>query len=97
MDQILRLPCRRDILVIKLFVSKPKSTREIVSPSATVQMFPGRCRPDVVLDEVLPARVGATAVSVCGPGAFADEVRAATRERIGMGAVVDLTEEAFTW
>ncbi|EYE99075.1 ferric reductase family protein [Aspergillus ruber CBS 135680] len=97
MDQILRLPGRRDILVIKLFVSKPKSTREIVSPSATVQMFPGRCRPDVVLDEVLPTRVGATAVSVCGPGAFADEVRAATRERIGVGAVVDLAEEAFTW
>lgn len=97
MDQILRLPGRREILTIKLFVSKPKSSREIVSPSATVQMFPGRCRPDVVLDEVLPPRVGATAVSVCGPGAFADEVRAATRERIGRGAMVDFAEEAFTW
>lgn len=97
MDQILRLPGRREILTIKLFVSKPKSSREIVSPSATVQMFPGRCRPDVVLDEVLPQRVGATAVSVCGPGAFADEVRAAARERIGRGAMVDFAEEAFTW
>lgn len=97
MDQILRLPGRRDILVVKLFVSKPRRAAEIVSPSATVQMHSGRCRPDVVLDEVLPARVGATVVSVCGPGAFADEVRAATRGRIGQGPVVDFVEEAFTW
>ncbi|CEN62910.1 Putative Metalloreductase [Aspergillus calidoustus] len=97
MDQILRLPGRRDILTIQLFVSKPKSSREIVSPSATVQMFPGRCRPEVVLDEAIPIRVGATLVSVCGPGAFADEVRSAARARIGRGAVIDFVEEAFTW
>lgn len=97
MDQILRLPGRRDVLVVKLFVSKPRRAADIVSPSATVQMHSGRCRPDVVLDEVLPGRVGATVVSVCGPGAFADEVRAATRRRIGRGAVVDFVEEAFTW
>lgn len=82
---------------MKLFVSKPKSTREIVSPSATVQMFPGRCVPAVVLDEVLPDRIGATVASVCGPGAFADEVRGAVRDRMGCGAVLDFTEEAFTW
>ncbi|KAJ5096798.1 hypothetical protein N7456_007519 [Penicillium angulare] len=97
MDQILKLPMRRDILVIKLFVSKPRRAADIVSPSKTVQMYSGRCRPDVVLDEILPERVGATLVSVCGPGAFADEVRMASRERIGRGAVVDFTEEAFTW
>ncbi|RDW90024.1 ferric reductase family protein [Aspergillus mulundensis] len=97
MDSILRLPGRRDILTIQLFVSKPKSSREIVSPSATVQMFPGRCRPNVVLDEAIPNRVGATLVSVCGPGAFADEVRDAARRRIGRGAVIDFVEEAFTW
>ncbi|KAJ5834092.1 FAD-binding 8 [Penicillium robsamsonii] len=97
MDQILRLPSRRDILVVKLFVSKPRRAADIVSPSATVLMHSGRCRPDVVLDEILPTRTGATLVSVCGPGAFADEVRSATRERIGKGAVVDFVEEAFTW
>ncbi|KAL4874209.1 ferric reductase like transmembrane component-domain-containing protein [Aspergillus karnatakaensis] len=97
MDQILRIPGRRDILTIQLFVSKPKSSREIVSPSATVQMFPGRCKPEIVMDEVLPIRVGATLVSVCGPGAFADEVRDAARRRIGRGAVIDFVEEAFTW
>lgn len=97
MDQILKLPMRRDILVIKLFVSKPRRAADIVSPSKTVQMFSGRCRPDVVMDEIMPRRVGATLVSVCGPGAFADEVRMAVRERIGKGAVVDFVEEAFTW
>ncbi|CAG8001324.1 unnamed protein product [Penicillium nalgiovense] len=97
MDQILRLPNRRDILVVKLFISKPRRAADIVSPSATVLMHSGRCRPDVVLDEILPGRTGATLVSVCGPGAFADEVRSAARERIGKGAVVDFAEEAFTW
>ncbi|PKY08599.1 hypothetical protein P168DRAFT_314672 [Aspergillus campestris IBT 28561] len=97
MDSVLRLPGRRDILTVRLFVSKPRSSREIVSPSSTVQMLPGRCRPDVVLDEILPGRVGATLVSVCGPGAFSDEVRAAARGKIGSGPVVDFVEEAFTW
>lgn len=91
------MPNRRDHFIVKLFISKPKSSRDIVSPSSTVQMFAGRCRPEVVLDEVLPGRVGATLVSVCGPGAFADEVRMATRARIGRGAVLDFVEEAFTW
>jgi NAD(P)H-flavin reductase len=97
MDQILRLPGRREILTVKLFVSKPRKAADIVSPSATVLMHSGRCRPDVVLDEILPGRVGASLVSVCGPGAFADEVRAAARDRIGKGAVIDFAEEAFTW
>lgn len=97
MDQILRLPGRRDILIVKVFVSKPRRAADIVSPSATVQMHSGRCRPNVILDELMPKSVGATLVSVCGPGAFADEVRAAARGRIGKGAVVDFVEEAFTW
>lgn len=97
MDQILRLPGRRDILIVKVFVSKPRRAADIVSPSATVQMHSGRCRPDVILDELMPKSVGATLVSVCGPGAFADEVRAAARGKIGKGAVVDFVEEAFTW
>ncbi|ODH53307.1 hypothetical protein GX48_00503 [Paracoccidioides brasiliensis] len=97
MDYILQLPNRREMLITKLFISKPRSMREILSPSETLQMFPGRCRPDVVLDEVMPNHVGATAVSVCGPGAFADEVRASVRKRVGMGPVIDFVEESFTW
>lgn len=96
MDSIWQLPGRRDILTVKLFVSKPRKAADIVSTPSII-MQAGRCRPDVVLDEILPNRTGATLVSVCGPGAFADEVRSAARARIGKGAVVDFAEEAFTW
>lgn len=97
MNQILQLPARREILTILLFVSKPRSGQEIVSPSSTIKIFPGRCCPNVILDEVLPQRVGATLISVCGPGAFADEVRFAARMKMGKGIFVDFVEEAFTW
>ncbi|KAL1994156.1 hypothetical protein VTN49DRAFT_2825 [Thermomyces lanuginosus] len=97
MDQILRLPNRRQILTIMLFVSKPRHRYEIKSPSDTVQMFPGRCRPDVVLREALPNRIGATIVSVCGPGAFADDVRSAARMHMDQGIAIDFVEESFTW
>lgn len=41
MTQILGMEKRRDILKILLFVTRPRSTKEIHSPSASVQMFPG--------------------------------------------------------
>ncbi|KAL9116237.1 MAG: hypothetical protein Q9227_000608 [Pyrenula ochraceoflavens] len=96
MDEILSMEGRRERLTIKLFVTKPKSPREVVSPSQTVQMFPGRCKPSIVLDDEWPHRVGAVGVSVCGPGAFADEVRDAVRQRMHWGSM-DFLEEAFTW
>jgi predicted ferric reductase len=42
MTEILAMEKRRDILKVLLFVTRPKSTKEIHSPSSTVQMFPGR-------------------------------------------------------
>jgi predicted ferric reductase len=36
------------------------------------------------------------AVTVCGPGAFADDVRRAVRKRVQVG-VIDFVEEAFTY
>ena len=38
MTQILSMEKRRDILTIKLFITRPKSAKEVHSPSATVQM-----------------------------------------------------------
>jgi len=96
MDQILAMPGRREILKILLFITKPRSPREVVSPSATVQMFPGRANPQVLIDKELNDRVGAMAVTVCGPGAFADSVRDAVRKRIHVGSI-DFVEESFTW
>ena len=97
MDEILQMSNRKQVLRVLLFVTQPRSAREVVSRSETVQMFPGRCNPAVILGKELPNRVGATAVTVCGPGAFADEVRGAVRGVLGDGATVDFVEESFTW
>lgn len=96
MDIILALPGRRDVLKILLFVTKPRSPREVISPSATVQMYPGRPQPEVILAKELEERCGAMAVTVCGPGSLADSVRAATRRRVDV-ASLDFIEESFTW
>ena len=97
MDEILQMSNRKQVLKILLFVTQPRSAREVVSRSETVLMFPGRCNPAVLLSKELPNRVGATVVTVCGPGAFGDQVRSAVRGVIGEGATVDFVEESFTW
>ena len=96
MDAVLALPGRRALLKILLFVTKPNSPREIISPSATVQMYPGRPQPEVLVDKEIVERTGAMAVTVCGPGSLADSVRQAVRRRVDV-ANVDFIEESFTW
>ncbi len=96
MDKILRMEGRRDVLRIQLFVTKPRHRGEVVSNTGSVQMFPGRCNPSTVLQKEMQDRIGAMGVTVCGPGAFADSVRAAVREVTEDGCV-DFIEEAFTY
>lgn len=96
MTEILGMDRRRDVLRIMLFVSQPRSTKEIHSPSSTVQMFPGRPNIDTLLGLEQEQQVGAMAVSVCGPGALSDEVRRAVRARQSRSSI-DLIEEAFSW
>ena len=97
MDEIMQMPGRREMLKILLYVTKPRTDEtEYSSPGGTIRTHAGRCSPGDVLDQELPERVGASIISVCGPGAFADEVRAATRARMGT-ACIDFNEEAFTW
>lgn len=99
MDEILKMPGRREMLEMNLFVTKPRGPSDYVSPSRSIKLRGERCVPGKILDRVLRvpgARVGACFVSVCGPGAFADEVRSAVRERIWLGGV-DMNEESFTW
>jgi hypothetical protein len=98
MNEILHMEGRREVLMIRVHVSKP--TRRIDQNKSkskpTMQIIQGRCDPGAVLDEILPTRIGATMVSVCGPGVLADEVRAAVRSRIRLGNL-ELNEESFTW
>lgn len=96
MTEILAMEKRREVLRIMLFVSRPRSTKEIHSPSATVQMFPGRPNIDALLGMEMDNQVGTMAVSVCGPGALSDEVRRAVRNR-QYQKNVDFVEEAFSW
>lgn len=97
MDEILRMPRRREILNIRLFVTRPKNTREIHSASSTVQMFPGRPNIPTLLRKEVDEQIGAMCVTVCGPGALADDVRQAVRDVQDENSVVDFVEESFTW
>ncbi|KIY02437.1 uncharacterized protein Z520_02576 [Fonsecaea multimorphosa CBS 102226] len=101
MNEILHMEGRREVLCIRVHVTKPTTTGRAINTNKskskpTMQVVQGRVDPGAVLDEVIPVRVGAVMVSVCGPGALADEVRAAVRSRIHRGNL-ELNEESFTW
>ncbi len=95
MTQILAMEKRRDVLMIKLFITRPKSAKEVTSPSATVQMFPGR--PDIgyMVRREAETQIGCMGVSVCGPGSFSDDVRAAVRQQKTRN--IEFVEESFSW
>ena len=95
MTSVLALDRRRDVLRILLFVTRPRSTKEIHSPSSTVQMFPGRPNVDTLVRLESEQQVGAMGVSVCGPGGLADDVRSAVRRRQHLN--IDFVEESFSW
>lgn len=96
MTVILALPRRREVLRILLFVSRPKNTKEIYSPSSSVQMFPGKPNIQAIVDQEVEQSVGAIGVTVCGVGAVADEVRLACRQWMGKVSI-DFEEESFSW
>lgn len=96
MTEILAMDRRRECLRIMLFVSRPRSTKEIHSPSATVQMFPGRPNIEHLIGAEMENQVGAMGVMVCGPGALSDEVRLGVRNNQYNGTI-EFNEEAFSW
>ncbi|QKX56724.1 uncharacterized protein TRUGW13939_03830 [Talaromyces rugulosus] len=96
MTTILQMDRRRDVLRVMLFISRPRNTKEIQSPSATVQMFPGRPNVNTLLDLEIENQIGAMGVMVCGSGGMADDVRLACRQRQAYSNI-DLIEESFTW
>ncbi|KAM3415591.1 Ferric/cupric reductase transmembrane component 2 [Cercospora zeina] len=96
MTQILSMPKRREILRIQLFVTRPRSNKEIHSPSASVLMVPGRMNCNEIIAKEQQTQVGAMAVSVCGGGAISDDVRKAVRDHCEQ-TTMDFFEEAFTW
>ncbi|CAI6336734.1 unnamed protein product [Periconia digitata] len=95
MDQILRLPGRKQVLRIKLFISRPKGPIQNRAGDSVV-MYAGRCNAATEIENEFRHRVGAMAVTVCGSGGMADSVRAATRSWVEEGSV-EFIEEAFTF
>lgn len=97
MDEILRLPHRHEILQIRIFVTRPTHTLNAYPASRSVQVFPSRPNVATLLKKEVAEQEGAMCVTVCGPGALADDVRAAVRGVLDEGTVVDFVEESFTW
>jgi predicted ferric reductase len=96
MTQILSMEKRRDILKILLFITRPRSTKEIHSPSSSVQMFPGKPDVGALIEKEQEKQVGAMAISCCGTGSLSDDLRRAMRERC-QRTEMDFFEEAFSW
>lgn len=94
MDDILAMPRRKEILTIKIFITRPMGP--INSPSSHVQMSSGRPKLDQLMRSEVRSQIGAMAVTVCGPGALADNVREEVNNNQGEG-VIDFIEESFTW
>ena len=94
----------RSVKVI-IYVSRPppkaegtKETEKEVKVRDVVEgnLRTGRPKTQSLVDSEFQQRVGAMTVGVCGPGAFADDVRAAARGVVTAGNV-NFWEEAFTW
>ncbi|KAG9245373.1 ferric reductase like transmembrane component-domain-containing protein [Calycina marina] len=96
MEQILPMKRRKELLTIKIYVTRPRNAADMHSASRTVQMFPGRPDVEILVKEEVAAQVGAMCVTVCGPGTLADGVRKAVRQNQETGTI-DFIEESFTW
>jgi hypothetical protein len=96
MTSILAMDRRREVLRIMLFITRPRNTKEIQSPSSTVQMFPGRPNINTLIGMEVENQVGAMGVNVCGNGGLSDDVRRVCRKR-QYQTQVDYIEESFTW
>jgi predicted ferric reductase len=98
MNQVLRLQGEKNLKLLKfmVFVTRPVNPRELTASSSCVEMFPGRPDIPLLVSREAERQVGAMAVTVCGPGALADDVRSAVRQVQGEN-VIDFIEESFTW
>ncbi|KAI1349946.1 ferric reductase like transmembrane component [Xylaria sp. FL0043] len=97
MNEIMAMPRRKELLKIQVFITRPKNSREFASQSNSLELFPGRPNISTILQKEVEQQVGAMAVTVCGPGALADDVRQAVREVQSTDSVQDFIEESFTW
>lgn len=96
LSEILDMPGRREALKIMVYVSRRGDEQPSISNSGMVQVKSGRCEIDRIVDVEFANRVGAMAVTVCGPGAFSDDVRHAARRKVKAGSCTFINE-SFTY
>lgn len=87
MQEILHMANRQEVLTVYIHVTKPRDKREVISPSAKVRFLSGRPNSRAIIAAGMEDRIGAAVATVCGPGGFADEVRAAARANIYKGVL----------
>ncbi|KAL4725779.1 hypothetical protein ACLX1H_006453 [Fusarium chlamydosporum] len=85
-----------DILRIKVFVTGGVKQNMLLGTNPIVSFHSGRPEVLPVLKKEVERQTGAMCVTVCGPGALADDVRHAVRVMQGPN-VIDFVEESFTW
>lgn len=96
MTQILGMEHRRKVLKILLFITRPRSAKEVHSPTSSVQMMPGRPDVGALIDSEQKEQIGAMVVSCCGTGSLGDDLRQAVRDRCER-TEIDFEEAAFSW
>lgn len=86
-----------DIFRLRLFVTGSKGGARRAGEGVGVRTESGR--PDVaaIIEREALEQIGAMCVSVCGPGGFADDVRAAVRDAQRWQQDIDFVEESFGW
>ena len=105
LEELMDMP--RDGIKVKIIVyvsqrgrrdpESRESEKEVKVQDLTVgNLRSGRPKTKDIVEREFEARIGAMTVGVCGPGALADDVRAAARGCVQRGKV-DFWEEAFTW
>ncbi|KAH7128630.1 ferric reductase [Dendryphion nanum] len=93
--EITNLSSFQSLVRIRIHVSQSAVDCDVMLP-ASLDIRRGRCDPQEIVDQELLSQTGAMVVTVCGPGAYSDSVRAAVRRRVSLRSV-DFIEEAFSY
>ncbi|KAI5783567.1 hypothetical protein EDC01DRAFT_718239 [Geopyxis carbonaria] len=99
LEELWHLDAGRGMLEIEIYVTRPNPDHAPAGAeggSSRVRWLFGRPSADLLVGGICSDAGGAVSVNVCGPGALADGLRAACRDRISEQRV-EFSEESFTW
>ena len=96
LQSILDYPLYREMLDIRIYVTRGPERRELTHDVPCVTIEKGRPDVDQIVREEVAHQTGAMAIQVCGTGGLADSVRKASRDVQG-NSMIDFIAESFTW